>query len=244
MVLALDGSGYGLAFFGNSQAAVLTTTQSNDVIIVDIYTQGGPITSVTAPGLTFAQRASAYLSIVGLERWWAIAASPLSAVSITVNSTTNGNLVPVAYGISGANTSSPFQVASVTAENVSGGVDPLSITTTGAAMVIAAYETQLTPNITAGSGFTPIFDATTAAINTCIEYQIEASAGTVSPTLATGAGMAQAGIVDAIAPASAGGDTFANNGSLIFMRDKIGGLLKPVRKLFVPGFRPEPTFEF
>lgn len=69
-----------------------------------------------------------------------------------------------------------------------------------------------------------------------------AASVTLSATLATSALWAWCAVD--ILPGGGGGDTFANAGSIKFMRDKVGGLLKPVRKLLVPGWRPEPAFSF
>ena len=172
MTLALDGSIFGVNFAGSSQAVQLTTSNPNDVIIVDILTTGGPVSSVTASGLTFAQRASAYWSspLSGMERWYAVSGGVLSSLSITVDTAVASFLGVLAYGVSGANTSSPFQVSSVTGENGSGGVDPLSISPTGNAFVTAFYGGSSTSTYTPGSGFADVSGGTSQF---CIaEYQI------------------------------------------------------------------------
>lgn len=204
MTPALDGSNYAINFFGTSQAVTLSTTNTNDLIVVDIVTTGGPVTSVTASGLTFSPHASAYNSASGVERWTAVASGTLSSETITVNTTSSGVLIVVVFGVSGANTSSPWQVSAVTGENASGGVDPLSISPTAAAFVVGLYQSTITNAPTAGSGFTAILDGSTSGAGICSEYEVVASSGAVSVTLNTGAGNATAGIVDAIAPAGGG----------------------------------------
>lgn len=118
----LDGSASNQSSGSATCTVTLTTTQSNDIIIVDISTElntGVPIvSSVTATGLTFAQANAVFNSAgqVRLERWWAAAASPLSAVVITVTlSAASDDTVIAAYGVNGAaSLTSPFDTGSTT----------------------------------------------------------------------------------------------------------------------------------
>lgn len=107
--LALDGN-VGVAINGTPTASVnLTTTSANDVIIV-LVAHGGGTVSVTSPHLTFTQRASANrFGSQFVYEFSAISASPLtSPETITfTNSAANSGMMN-AFGISGANTTSPF----------------------------------------------------------------------------------------------------------------------------------------
>jgi len=98
----------------------LTTTKANDVIIVepsaeDVFHGVIPtVSSVAATGLTFTQRSISSLGSPGfidLELWYAVASSAFSG-SITVtfsdSSGTPDALALVAFGVSGANTASPW----------------------------------------------------------------------------------------------------------------------------------------
>jgi len=100
----------------------LTTANANDVILLRIYVLdntnvGFPtVSSITGTGLTWTKRyttgplpvdgTAAYYSI---EEWYAIAASPLSAVTGTINlSGTPTESQAEFFGVSGADTSAPF----------------------------------------------------------------------------------------------------------------------------------------
>ncbi|MDA4112898.1 MAG: PQQ-binding-like beta-propeller repeat protein [Thaumarchaeota archaeon] len=92
----------------------LTTTHASDVIIVacDCWPVGGPFSVKDTAGLTFVQR-TAQLSIGGnqfIQEWYAVAPSPLAGDSISVQTSVNGHTWygVIAFGVSGANTASPF----------------------------------------------------------------------------------------------------------------------------------------
>jgi hypothetical protein len=121
---AIDGSSDN-SFTSSSGSVTLTTSKSNDVIVVEISTEDAQqycgyhcngntmtVSSVTASGLTFHTR-STYQSqdqtYQDLEVWYAIAATPLSSKSISITlSGTPDDASVVAFGVSGANTVSPW----------------------------------------------------------------------------------------------------------------------------------------
>ena len=124
--LALDGTAACDSGSSNTCTMSLTTSHSNDVIIVISAAESsggvGPfaLTSDTA-GLTYHNRAqicnygtcsgaSGSGAPVVLREDYAIATSPLSSDTITCKQTgnTNSKISCVAYAISGANTASPF----------------------------------------------------------------------------------------------------------------------------------------
>ncbi len=126
--LATDGSATG-CFGATTQTApctastttastgTLTTTKSPDVIVVSIDDENAPnavidtVKTVTATGLTFVPRSSNTLgtpTYQDLEVWYAIASSAFSgAITVTLNSATDDAVI-VAFGVSGANTASPW----------------------------------------------------------------------------------------------------------------------------------------
>ncbi len=116
--LTIDGSPTAQFSTTNSGTITLTTTNSNDVIVLLVGNEDATnavirtVSTVTASGLTFVQRSSKTLgapSYQDTEVWWAIASSPLSAVVITVTlSGSTDDAAMNAFGVSGANTASPW----------------------------------------------------------------------------------------------------------------------------------------
>jgi hypothetical protein len=122
--LAIDGTANSASTPCSITCSVtLTTSNSNDVIIVfaggnaaeenqfDQFSFGTP----TANGLTFHTRETYCPSLgtlLGVGEWWAVASSPLSNETITLTATPSADGMQsfsmIAYGISGANTASPF----------------------------------------------------------------------------------------------------------------------------------------
>ncbi len=117
MVLALDGNASFHTSTGGGTAASgtasITTVNANDVIVVVItnFSGGGQtITGVTdngSAGLTFTKRASG-LGEFDTELWYAISPSALTAESIKVTLSSATYLAFTVFGVSGANTVTPF----------------------------------------------------------------------------------------------------------------------------------------
>ena len=116
MALALDGHAAGHAAAGaTSVTATLTTANANDVIIA-FYVYRGALQSggsygVSGGGLTWHQRVSvANGTTVTIAEFYAIASAPLSAQVITGTQATGDTEAQslFVFGISGANTGTPF----------------------------------------------------------------------------------------------------------------------------------------
>ena len=115
---ALDGSATGSFTSAASGTVTLTTSLSNDVIVVMVEDEDvnnavvRTVSSVTATGLAFAHRSTGSINAspyTETEVWWAAAASALSSKTITV--TLSGSIDDasiVAFGVSGANTATPW----------------------------------------------------------------------------------------------------------------------------------------
>lgn len=207
MTLAIDGTPNHATNGGTTSIALsLTTSIANDLIVVDVSYNAGVVNSVSATGLTFTQHATN--ASPGIDRWAAVASSTFSG-SITVSMSSTATAQATAYAISGANTSSPWDAGGpqiLSGNNVS---DPISITTHNAnTMAIATWRmiSQSTP--TQGTGFTLISGADFALC----EYQVLSSAQTLSCTIGTGAGNANAGIADAVVAAGSSGQSFITIG--------------------------------
>ena len=144
-VVAIDGTATNNTISGtNSGSVTLTTAHANDVVVALIETEvdaGAPpatVSSVTASGLTFAQRSAVSGTGAGqfgtssddMEVWWATTTSALSGESISVAlSKSVDNAVVIAFGVSGASTSSPWDSAGpATSHDTSSTPQPGTIT--------------------------------------------------------------------------------------------------------------------
>ncbi len=152
--LALDGSAAtNYTWAGTTTGTVsVTTTGSSGTLFIAVFAEAGlgsgiypSITSVTAPGLTFIgppPRAAVTGTTVGensddMEVWQAPYSSKLTALTVTVtDSVTVDSAVIVAQGISGGNTSSPWDShgtqTAATLSNASTGVATITQTTSNA----------------------------------------------------------------------------------------------------------------
>jgi len=132
MVLALDGSAKGNG--GTTSAScTLTTTSTNDIIYVVVTAFGNTasptINTPTATGLTFNLRKSnltAASAIIGT--YYAVAASAQSAKVISVTTTNTTGVVIIAFGISGANTATPFDANAAIPATTKGTTSAVSVT--------------------------------------------------------------------------------------------------------------------
>src|SRR5579885_845742 len=157
----LDGSVQFQANVGVSSAnGALTTTKTNDVICVVATPSKASgtnpvVSSVTATGLTFTKRTSLTSGNGDVELWTAVAASALSAVTITVNfSLSTDGAVVWAFGLNGLNTGTIFDAnASVPAISGSGTTATIS-TNTADDVIVVAYGTQGTPSAPSSSHLT------------------------------------------------------------------------------------------
>jgi hypothetical protein len=110
---ALDGSASTNTVTSNTMTITLTTTQPNDVLYLSWVGNGGDryIISVTSPDTSvWMQRARISRdSDHWLETWYATKSTAgTTTITITMDSDSSTNCAAVAFGISGANTASPF----------------------------------------------------------------------------------------------------------------------------------------
>ena len=177
----------------------MTTADANDVIILDIVQNGTTVSSVSdAAGLIWHQRAVAGTGLNTIYEYYAIAPNALSTDAITVNFTGTASYADLnAFGISGANTSSPFDSdvpAPVTSATSTGTV------TTGNAndFVFAGYRFASDTNPVAGTSWTAINASGGYYLS---EYQI--TSATQAGLVATASTADEnGGIVDAVRAAS------------------------------------------
>lgn len=118
--LALDGSSTGACNTAKTSCTTtLTTASINDVIVIYVTAANTSTTiptlnTPTATGLTFTLRSSTSGNVATnngmiLSSYYAIASSALSSVVITATTSASADTITlVAFGVSGANTSTPF----------------------------------------------------------------------------------------------------------------------------------------
>ena len=135
----------------------MTTANGNDVIILDIAENGTTVSSISdTAGLTWHEEAVAGTAGDLIYQYYAIAPTALSADTITVNFAGTTYFTDLnAFGVSGANTSSPFDTnASLPGTSNSRTV---SATTSNANdIIIAAYRFSSDVTPSAGSGWNSI----------------------------------------------------------------------------------------
>lgn len=108
---AIDGSVSSTTPGGSTVTLSLTTTQPNDVIVVfTVCGSSGDATSISdTAGLTWTKRtATANFGGSTSGEWYAVSTGVLTADTITVNYSAAGGGRTEAFGVSGANTSAPF----------------------------------------------------------------------------------------------------------------------------------------
>jgi uncharacterized membrane protein len=261
--LAIDGSATGCfgaatqsapcASSTTTGSATLTTANANDIFIVLVANENaptGPTRTVSAGGVTctsscptgltsFVKRSSNTVGtpkFYDAEVWWATATAAASSmvVQVTLGTGTAGDASIVVFGVSGANTGSPWDpnVATLPASttSASGATAPSvsPVTTNSAADMILGFSgildptTNAPPTETAGSAFSLITtqsDGGTAAgrSEAAAEYEV-VSATQTSISVAFGTAVSATNgwimIGDAIQAASAstpGADVYVRN---------------------------------
>ena len=206
--LALDGSTGVLNSSGGTTASMtLSTTSANDVIVVSCAYNGAvSITSVTGAGLTFTSRAKAG-NTQYIDEWYALASSALSDETITVTFSSNNSYDACsAFGISGANTSAPYDTnASLPVQSTAA---PTYSTSNPNDFIISLTRT-LTATPTPTSGWTSIYAPTGGYY--LVQYQIVSAVQTNATIAVPGT---NGTIADAVVQASTTGCTHGGYSSM------------------------------
>jgi len=231
MTLALDGHNKNTYSGVSSGTVALTTSLTDDVVVLMVAgekTTAGAfqVSSVAdGSGLTWALRQR--LQITGgrhtnpqfLEIWWAHAPTALSAVTITATlsaAVDNGSIL--AFGVNGANTSTPWDAnaslpktnSDVTGTNTTPSASGVSTTATNT-MLLAVWSNSNAGTATAGppTGFTEIeFPQNSGGTDWSwmeAAYEVVASAQSSVAETFTVARADWGMIVDAIVAAGGGG---------------------------------------
>jgi hypothetical protein len=156
----------------SSLSASLTTSDTNDVIIVFVTTASSSLVTVntngvTATGLSFSKRVqqSDEMSSVyyDAEEWYAISSGTLNSKSIAValSGSASDDSYEGVFGINGANTASPFDTNGLVPDvNYTTSGSPMcTISTSNANDIIIGAMTNNGQTPAAGSGFTEITGA-------------------------------------------------------------------------------------
>ncbi len=128
--MSIDGSN-AIRTSANTVTATLSTANANDIIIVYSGISGSSVVTLSISDtshLSWSVRQTETATLGTNYEWYALASSALTNDQITVasNTATTGNLDIVAFGVSGANTVSPFDPNSALPTNT---VDSSSTTT-------------------------------------------------------------------------------------------------------------------
>lgn len=156
MALSVDGSATNTTAASNACTVTLTTSNANDIIALWARSAGtaSAVSSVSGGGLTWNLRKAILRGTsVSLELWWALAASPLSSTVITTNFVgSNGANRLTAFGVTGANTTTPFDTDAslpASAQSASSQSEAPTISTQNS-------NTMLIAGLTALGGFTSL----------------------------------------------------------------------------------------
>lgn len=163
--LSIDGSASASSGASTPKTCTLTTTSANDIIIV--VTTGNVLsTSVTGGSLSFTNEKQFTSGSDDTVVWYAVASGTLSSTALTINFSSATFNAAWCFGVSGANTSSPWDgnaALPVTFTSISSSTPGPSYSTTNAnTMVIVAATTGGTGSPSAPTGFTLIGTNTSA----------------------------------------------------------------------------------
>lgn len=161
MTLAIDGSASNAPAAGTTGTVTLTTTKANDVILIWVkFTVGQHVTSITSANIVWDLAARKIEAITGssLELWKGVAANPLTAEVITGHFSASVSVRLTAYGISGADTVTPFDTnANASQGNALATVSAISTTNTSTdnpnCMLVASIAGTSFGTITRPAGF-------------------------------------------------------------------------------------------
>jgi hypothetical protein len=211
----IDGSAKASATSGSSFSISLTTSNPNDLLYVSVVSRSVYVSTISGGSLTWTCRQSAGSSISWtysskkyyLSTWYAIWSS---SGSITITVTMSGytsSAAAVAFGVSGVDTTSPFDGAYASATG-SGSPASVSKSTSNAYdMIIGAVGvssgSSSLPSLNVGSGFTSVNTATQNSgsyrVETSVEYKVvSAPQSGMTVSFSWGSGCSWGIIADAV----------------------------------------------
>ncbi len=205
---SLDGS-VSTARNSNTGSVTLTTTNAYDIIYVVVAVKGASTITVTAPtatGLTFTSRGAINNAENGkVWAWYAVSSSTFSG-AISVTASTSTRFVLTAFGVSGANSATPFDSSLISNGTTLTGTSTSALVTVNPSssndFIIGAAYVNNNPTVTVGSGFTSIFNTASGTMQGASEYKNSAASGSQTVSFALSTSQAWAMIGDAITPAN------------------------------------------
>lgn len=211
--LAIDGTAVGSASSSTSMTATLTTANSNDVIylVIGVPDTAQSFTVTDSASLTWTHRdtktSGSGTSGTEISTWYAIASSPLSSDVVTVTWSTAFNAAMMVFGISGADTSAPFDSNSAIPATSAGSTTApsVSISTSNANdMILGLVAQRGGTTLTVGSGFSEVTPPSGSLADG--EYQVVSTTQSgLSVGFSSNHSYAWAMVGDAIVAASSGG---------------------------------------
>jgi hypothetical protein len=192
------------AYLAASGSTKLTTTQTNDVIYVTVAIKGTQTASVSGAGLTWSQRGLISTTYGKIYAFYAVSAGLLSAATISTTLSSSVRFVITAFGVSGVNTTAPFDPnlgSPATATGTSLTPTVTFTTTSTNDFIIGAAFINNNPTITNRAGFTTIMTLTSGtSMNSASEYQNGANAGSKTASFTLSGSQNWAIIGDALVP--------------------------------------------
>jgi hypothetical protein len=210
------GAGTSISF-----ATGLTTTSAPDVIVVQVYLENTTpavirtVSSVTVGGISLAKRSGAQdvARFINQEVWWGATATNLTSAAVTVNYSGAADCAAaIAFCVSGANTSTPWDANASLPKVVNNGVNGIptvaGVSTSNANDMLLGF-CSIEPAIaaeTAGASYTLIksFQDVNGDVLACEEQVVATTQSSVSVAFGTTTGSVGAAwmvIVDAIVAA-------------------------------------------
>lgn len=185
MALTLDGFANSSKSSATSATVSLTTTKTNDIIVVVVgaeATTGVPpiVSGVSSTsGLTWAKRSTKSATANAQEVWWALAPSILTNEVITVTYTaTFDDWAGTAFGVNGCNTAAPWDTSTslpafgVYPDGTAAAAPAVSgvSTVSTAPFVFMAFAHAYSSTLTAPAGFTMLGAGVANGGGTYFEY--------------------------------------------------------------------------
>jgi hypothetical protein len=214
MALAIDGSAHVLAS-GTTPTITLTTTQTNDIIILTSRNNSVTISSVVGATIGSFTQISHNTNGAHGDIWACFSSAALTSEVVTVTIDNAFNPTFDIFGVSGSNQTSLTGAFDAGGPQVSAS-SPIGITTVNAnTMVIGIFGIIIVPNVGAGTNYTAVPNSDNDFLLT--EYRVLSSTSTESVGTA-GDGLIHFSSVIAIVQASGGGgDVLRGSQQRLFM---------------------------
>jgi len=226
--LAVDGTGFSSCpTAGTSCTVTLTTSDTEDVVVLFSATNGGAIgyatiSSISGGGLSWTERGRAEcLNVCGTggsgtytdtDEWYAVSSGALSSVTFTVTLASSSSYTDLSvFGINGANTVSPFDTHSGLPAMLTGSAQPYPAVSTSNPhdIVFGAADLNVATG-GVGAGFTTL--GYTSGDYFADEYAIESTTqSSLTVGYSVGSTSANNAIADAVEAAPMGANLYVRS---------------------------------